>query len=117
MPRSRFIHLLPLVLLLFVGIKSEAADGSDAVKIACLQGEMVGETTTNSAILQSRLTAGEKDEAGDVPGRAGVARFEYADKVNSNVLNRFVKASNSKAEFGKLSRIPTPTKGSVLVTG
>ena len=44
-------------------------------------------------------------------------RFEYADKVNSNVLNRFVKASNSKADFGKLSRIPTPTKGSVLVTG
>ncbi len=55
MPRSRFIQLLPLVLLLFVGIKSEAADGSDAVKIACLQGEMVGETTTNSAILQSRF--------------------------------------------------------------
>jgi hypothetical protein len=44
-------------------------------------------------------------------------RFEYADKVNSNVLNRFVKAANSKAEFGKLSRIPTPTKGSILVTG
>jgi hypothetical protein len=44
-------------------------------------------------------------------------RFEYADKVNSNVLNRFVKASNSKADFGKLSRIPTPTKGSVLVAG
>ena len=44
-------------------------------------------------------------------------RFEYADKVNSNVLNRFVKASNSKADFGKLSRIPTPTKGGVLVTG
>ena len=44
-------------------------------------------------------------------------RFEYADKVNSNVLNRFVKASNSKADFGKLSRVPTPTKGGVLVTG
>ena len=44
-------------------------------------------------------------------------RFEYADKVNSNILNRFVKASNSKADFGKLSRIPTPTKGGILVTG
>jgi hypothetical protein len=44
-------------------------------------------------------------------------RFEYADKVNSNVLNRFVKASNSKADFGKLSRIPTLTKDSVLVAG
>jgi len=44
-------------------------------------------------------------------------RFEYADKVNANVLNRFVKAANSEKEFGKLSRIPTPTKGSVLVAG
>ena len=44
-------------------------------------------------------------------------RFEYADKVNSNVLNRFVKAANSKVDFGKLTRIPTPTQGNVLVAG
>ncbi len=55
------------------------AEATDALKISHLQGEMVGEATADSAILQSRLTAGEKDEAGDVPGRAGVARFEYAD--------------------------------------
>ena len=44
-------------------------------------------------------------------------RFEYADKVHSNVLNRFVKATTNPTEFSKLTRIPTPTKGSVLVTG
>jgi hypothetical protein len=44
-------------------------------------------------------------------------RFEYADKVNSNVLNRFVKASRNTSDFKKLTRIPTPTKGSILVAG
>jgi len=44
-------------------------------------------------------------------------RFEYADKVNSNVLNRFVKASRNTSDFKKLTRIPSPTKGSVLVAG
>ena len=44
-------------------------------------------------------------------------RFEYADKVNANVLNRFVKAANNKVDFGKLTRIPTPTQGNVLVAG
>jgi len=44
-------------------------------------------------------------------------RFEYADKVNSSVLNRFVKAATNPKELNKLTRIPTPTKGNVLVTG
>ena len=44
-------------------------------------------------------------------------RFEYADKVNSNVLHRFVKASRNTSDFKKLTRIPSPTKGSVLVAG
>jgi hypothetical protein len=43
-------------------------------------------------------------------------RFEYSEKVNSNVLNRLVKAANTPKEFDKLTRIPTPAKGSVLVT-
>ena len=43
------------------------------------QGYMVGEVTQTSAILQSRLTASTQLVAGDVPGAAGVGRFEVAD--------------------------------------
>ena len=46
---------------------------------AHLQGEMAGEVTADSAILQSRLTAARIDDRGDVPGARGVARFEIAD--------------------------------------
>ena len=48
-------------------------------KVGHLQGEMTGEVTTTSAILQSRLTGPELDAGGDVPGVAGVARFEVAE--------------------------------------
>ena len=44
-------------------------------------------------------------------------RFEYADKVSGSVLNKFVKACNVKSAFDKLTRIPTPKKGQVLVAG
>lgn len=46
------------------------------------QGEMSGEVTANSALLQSRLTAipgPVLDESGDVPGEAGVACFEWSE--------------------------------------
>lgn len=52
-----------------------------AADIAHLQGEMAGEVTANSVILQSRLTAPAKAANGDVPGAAGVARFEIADNA------------------------------------
>jgi alkaline phosphatase D len=45
------------------------------------QGEMSGEVTANAALLQSRLTAipgPVLDESGDVPGKAGVACFEWS---------------------------------------
>lgn len=44
-----------------------------------IQGEMAGEVSEQSVILQSRLTASSVDDNGDVPGRRGVARFEIAD--------------------------------------
>ena len=47
-----------------------------------LQGEMCGEVTGTSVILQSRLTAGAVDAAGDVPGAEGFARFEIADNAD-----------------------------------
>lgn len=44
-----------------------------------IEGEMAGEVTQTSVILQSRLTVVGVDESGDVPGARGVARFEIAD--------------------------------------
>ena len=40
------------------------------------QGEIAGEVTADSVILHSRLTTGAVIVDGDVPGAAGVARFE-----------------------------------------
>ncbi|MEO2024212.1 MAG: alkaline phosphatase D family protein, partial [Pirellulaceae bacterium] len=46
------------------------------------QGNMVGEVTQTSAILQSRLTASNALVDGDVAGVSGVARFEYSTDKN-----------------------------------
>ena len=43
-----------------------------------LQGEMAGEVTSSSVILQSRLTAPFIEANGDVSGEPGVARFEVS---------------------------------------
>jgi len=45
------------------------------------QGELVGEVTASTALLQSRLTAlpgPTLDDAGDIPGMAGLACFEWS---------------------------------------
>ena len=51
---------------------------ADELKIHHAQGEICGEVTPRSAILQSRLTASAGLVHGDVPGAAGVACFEYS---------------------------------------
>lgn len=71
--------------ILISAIFFSMAQPSSAQKIDHLMGEMTGEVSTDSAILQSRLTATKLDAQGDVPGVAGVARFEYAD--NSQFKN------------------------------
>lgn len=48
-------------------------------EITHAQGEIAGEVTTSSAILQSRLTSGSYPFEDDVPGSPGVAQFEIAD--------------------------------------
>ena len=53
-----------------------------AAEIAHLQGEMSGEVSRTSVILQSRLTAIAKARDGDVPGAPGWGRFEWADNPN-----------------------------------
>lgn len=67
---------LPSVALLH----DAAADENRSVLHA--QGEMAGEATTDSVILQSRLTSAHGLTDGDVPGSAGVARFEIAEQEN-----------------------------------
>ena len=42
------------------------------------QGEMAGEVTDSTVILQSRLTQGNQLVDGDLPGSPGIARFEIA---------------------------------------
>lgn len=44
------------------------------------QGELAGEVTETSVILQSRLTSTPRLVDGDVPGIAGVARFEVSEQ-------------------------------------
>ena len=61
------------VMLFAFFTEAEYSDG-----IAHLQGEMAGEVTASSVLLQSRLTAPAVDDDGDVPGAVGVARFELA---------------------------------------
>ena len=51
---------------------------SPAAEIHLAQGALAGEVTASTAILQTRLTATPKLDAGDVPGAAGTARFEIA---------------------------------------
>ena len=46
------------------------------------QGEMAGEVTTTSAILQSRLTASAGLQNGDVPGAPGWGRFQIAETAD-----------------------------------
>ncbi|MFK7778061.1 MAG: alkaline phosphatase D family protein [Gimesia sp.] len=78
-------HWLFLCFMISIVLLSTSLS-ADAIEPARRQGEMSGEVTTSSAILQSRLTAPELDQTGDLPGRTGVARFELstqADFANS----------------------------------
>lgn len=52
---------------------------SFAEEVYRAQGEMTGEVTANSAIVQTRLTSVDRNIDGDVPGAMGVARFEYSN--------------------------------------
>ncbi len=64
-------------LAVFCGLVAWSASMA-AAKVHNGQGEMAGEVTRSSVILQSRLTQGSQLVEGDLPGRAGVARFEIS---------------------------------------
>ena len=46
------------------------------------QGQMAGEVTDSTVILQSRITQGNQLVDGDLPGCGGIARFELATEKN-----------------------------------
>lgn len=77
----------PISLLLLAVV---AAPGL-AAEIHHAQGEMAGEPTANSVLLQSRLTAlpgPALDRYGDVPGAAGVACFEWSQSADFTEAKR-----------------------------
>jgi len=62
-----------------------------AQEIGHAQGELAGEVTATSVLLQSRLTAlagPELDEAGDIPGAAGIACFEWHEAADPKRVAR-----------------------------
>lgn len=71
----------PLLLAVAASLLTAAAT---AAEIAHIQGEMSGEVSDHSVILQSRLTAPEPSPGGDVQGRPGVGRFELATSPQFN---------------------------------
>lgn len=61
---------------------------SDEARLSHGQGEMAGEVTETSVILQSRLTLGDRLVEGDLPGAPGVACFEIASKDTFEAARR-----------------------------
>jgi alkaline phosphatase/alkaline phosphatase D len=81
---NRHLHFVDLTWfclssLLLSGFLFPANAGAE---IDHIQGEIVGEVTTSSAILQSRLTQSTTNGKGDVIGVAGFARFEFSESPN-----------------------------------
>ena len=74
-PGKRILPALGMLALL-AGLCASSGVAADLYRA---QGEMTGEVSTTSAIVQTRLTSVKRNVDGDVPGAAGVVRFEYAD--------------------------------------
>ena len=67
-----------IIIAVFLSIFVGCTEIDVAQKMSHLQGEMAGEVTDSSVILQSRITAIGKNVEGDIPGREGVARFNIS---------------------------------------
>ncbi len=68
--------IIPLLSILYIGCSDNTLMKQD---IFNAQGEIAGEVTQNSVILQSRLTANDTLINGDIPGKNGIARFEWSE--------------------------------------
>ena len=83
---------LPIQLCIFLLAGTATADTYHA------QGEMAGEVSETSAILQSRLTASKGLVDGDVPGASGFGLFEYSsnDEFQDSMKTELLSA---KADY------------------
>lgn len=81
---SRAIARAVAVLVFFLVVASLTARPAacSQPRVFHAQGELAGEVTQTTVILQSRLTAAGGLENGDVPAVAGWARFEYAESAD-----------------------------------
>ena len=82
------------ILMTFLGL------GTAIGEIHTAQGTMVGEVTSTSALLQTRLTAmpgPDLDSTGDVPGAAGVVRFEWSPSpdYSNSTLTQWLHATEA----------------------
>jgi alkaline phosphatase/alkaline phosphatase D len=83
MPKTRPNRVSWALLYIFLAPALWLVDRTTvADDIAHLQGEMAGEATQSSVILQSRLTATTLVEDGDVSGAEGWGAFEISDRVD-----------------------------------
>ena len=95
---------------LLAGCTAEPAP--DPITITNGQGEIAGEVTADSVILQSRLTTEAVLVDGDVPGAPGVARFELASSED------FTNATDSPwLEAGAEQDFIVKTKMDGLISG
>ncbi len=70
------------IIIITVLISQSCSRPSSSKSIFNGLGEMAGEITDTSVILQSRLTASDTLVKGDVQGKRGIAYFEWSDNEN-----------------------------------
>lgn len=78
---SKIAQGFSVVLFLFV-ISTLCFADTFQFELDHAQGEMAGEPTQSSIILQSRLTSGRHFIDGDIPGASGVGCFEVSESLN-----------------------------------
>ncbi len=91
MKNVTFIFVVIILPLFYPAVDQASEPGA---RIYHAQGEMAGEVTQTSVILQSRLTSVQGLEDGDVRGAAGWGRFEYAGTQDfaGAVLTEWIEA-------------------------
>lgn len=79
------MRFLEAISLLSVVLLSSCTRSDPGATIFLAQGLMSGEPTSTSIILQSRLTSSDTLIHGDIPGSAGIGRFEIS--INTDFEN------------------------------
>lgn len=87
-----------VVALASMAILAGACAREELTRVTNGQGEIAGEVTTSSVILQSRLTIGRELIDGDLPGTEGIARFEVAtsSEFTDLVTTEWLRAASER---------------------